>query len=385
MIPYGRQDINKEDIDSVLNVLKSDFLTQGPVVPIFEEKIRSFCGSKYAIATNSATSSLHSACFALGVTKGDIVWTSANTFAASANCAIYCGAKIDFIDIDPNTYNLCTNKLESKLIQAKKDKTLPKVVIPVHLTGQSCDMKKIYELSQIYNFKIIEDASHSIGARYHDTNVGSCEYSDITVFSFHPVKIITTGEGGMATTNKKSLAKKLDLFRTHGITRDASLMKNQIDGPWYYEQINLGYNYRMTEIEAALGISQLKRLDSIVKKRHEVAKIYNKKLIDLPLKLPYQDPNCISSYHLYVIRLKLNNIKISHKDFFISMRSKGILINLHYIPVYFHPFYQNLGFKKGYCEEAEKYYSDAVSIPIFPTLTKNEQQKVIDTIHTILA
>ena len=384
MIPYGKQEITQSDIDSVVEVLKSDFLTQGPVVPVFEEHIKNFCGSKYAVATNSATSSLHSACHALGVSKGDIVWTSANTFVASSNCAIYCGATVDFIDIDSRSFNICLNKLESKLILAKKSGKLPKVVIPVHLTGQSCDMKKIYELSLTYNFKIIEDASHSIGSKYLDRYVGSCDYSDITIFSFHPVKIITTGEGGVATTNDKNLAEKLTLFRSHGITRDSELMRKLPDGPWYYEQIDIGYNYRMTELQAALGISQLERIESMISKRHLIANEYDKKLNNLPLRVPWQDKKSHSSYHLYVIRLNLNQINISHKDFFIKMRNEDILVNLHYIPVYFHPYYKKLGFKKGHCPEAEKYYADAVSIPMFPTLTDKDQNKVISSIKSIL-
>jgi UDP-4-amino-4,6-dideoxy-N-acetyl-beta-L-altrosamine transaminase len=384
MIPYGKQEITQSDIDSVIEVLKSDFLTQGPIVPIFENHIKNYCGSKYAIASNSATSSLHSACHALGVSKGDIVWTSANTFVASSNCAIYCGATVDFIDIDPRSFNICLNKLESKLILAKKNGNLPKVLIPVHLTGQSCDMKKIYELSLTYNFKIIEDASHSIGSKYLDRYVGSCDYSDITIFSFHPVKIITTGEGGIATTNDKNLAEKLNLFRSHGVTRDSKLMKKHSDGPWYYEQIDIGYNYRMTELQAALGISQLERIESIITKRHLIANEYNKKLKNLPLRLPLQDNKSYSSYHLYVIRLNLDQIEISHKDFFIKMRDEDILINLHYIPVYLHPYYKKLGFKEGHCPEAEKYYGDAISIPMFPSLTAKEQDKVINTIKSIL-
>ncbi len=260
MIPYGRQEVTDEDIKSVIDVLKSDYLTQGPQVPIFEDKVKKFCNVKYAIASNSATSSLHAACFALGVSKNDIVWTSANTFAASSNCAIYCGAHVDFLDIDPRTYNICSSKLESKLKSAKSEGKLPKVVIPVHLTGQSCDMKEIYKLSKEYNFKIIEDASHAIGGKYLDNFIGSCEYSDITVFSFHPVKIITSGEGGIATTNSKEISDKLSIFRTHGITRDENLIENESEGPWYYEQIDIGYNYRMTDIHAALANSQMKRL-----------------------------------------------------------------------------------------------------------------------------
>ena len=384
MIPYGRQEVTDEDIKSVVDVLKSDYLTQGPQVPIFEHNVKEFCNAKYAVASNSATSSLHAACFALGVSENDIVWTSANTFVASSNCAIYCGAEVDFIDIDPRTYNICSLKLESKLKYAKSQGKLPKVLIPVHLTGQSCDMKKIYDLSKEYNFKIIEDASHAIGAKYLDSYVGSCEFSDITVFSFHPVKIITSGEGGMATTNIKNIADKLLTFRTHGITRDANLIENESDGPWYYEQIDIGYNYRMTDIQAALAISQIKRLNKIVKRRHEIAEVYNEELKDLPIQLPWQDPKAYSSFHLYVIRLNLDETDITHKEFFTKMRNAGILVNLHYIPVYFHPYYRRLGFKKGYCVEAEKYYSDAISIPMFPSLKSKDQMKVIKTIKSII-
>lgn len=384
MIPYGRQEVTDEDIKSVVDVLKSDYLTQGPQVPIFEHNVKEFCNAKYAVASNSATSSLHAACFALGVSENDIVWTSANTFVASSNCAIYCGAEVDFIDIDPRTYNICSLKLESKLKYAKSQGKLPKVVIPVHLTGQSCDMKKIYDLSKEYNFKIIEDASHAIGAKYLDSYVGSCEFSDITVFSFHPVKIITSGEGGMATTNIKNIADKLLTFRTHGITRDENLIENESDGPWYYEQIDIGYNYRMTDIQAALAISQIKRLNKIVKRRHEIAEVYNEELKDLPIQLPWQDPKTYSSFHLYVIRLNLDETDITHKEFFTKMRNAGILVNLHYIPVYFHPYYRRLGFKKGYCAEAEKYYSDAISIPMFPSLKSKDQMKVIKTIKSII-
>ncbi len=383
-IPYGRQDISDEDISEAVKVLQSDYLTQGPEVPKFEESIREYVNSKYAYAVNSATSALHISCLALEVGKDDIVWTSANTFVASANCALYCGAKIDFVDIDCKTYNLCPEKLEEKLKIAKRRGKIPKVVIPVHLTGQSCDMEKIFQLSQEYGFKIIEDASHAIGAKYFDENVGSCKYSDITVFSFHPVKIITTAEGGIATTNQKSLAEKLDLFRSHGITKNKNFLKNNNDGPWYYEQIDIGYNYRMTDIHAALGISQINRIKSIIEKRHSIAERYSKELNGIPIFLPWQDPNQYSSFHLYVIRLDIKKASISHKDFFIKMRESNILVNLHYIPVYFHPYYQKLGFEKGYCIEAENYYKSAVSIPIFPTLSNDDQSMVIETIKSLI-
>ena len=384
MIPYGKQDINQADIDAVVDVLGSDFITQGPKVGSFEKIVAKYCESDFAVAVNSATSALHISCLALGLKKNDWLWTSPNSFVASANCGIYCGAKVDFVDIDPISYNMSIDALEKKLFDAQKNNLLPKIIIPVHFAGQSCDMKRIYSLSREYNFKIIEDASHSIGSKYLDRYVGSCDYSDITIFSFHPVKIITTGEGGVATTNDKNLAEKLNLFRSHGITRDSQLMRKHPDGPWYYEQIDIGYNYRMTELQAALGISQLERIESMISKRHLIANEYDKKLNNLPLRVPWQDKKSHSSYHLYVIRLNLNQINISHKDFFIKMRNEDILVNLHYIPVYFHPYYKKLGFKEGHCPEAEKYYADAVSIPMFPTLTDKDQNKVINTIKSIL-
>ena len=384
-IPYGRQSISNDDIDEVRDVLNSDFLTQGPRVPIFENNVAKYCNAKYAVATNSATSSLHSACVALGVSANDIVWTSANTFVASSNCALYCGADVDFVDIDLNTFNMCPIKLEEKLIVAKKKNKLPKVVIPVHMCGQSCDMKKIFMLSKNFGFKIIEDASHGIGGSFNGFKIGSCKYSDITVFSFHPVKIITSGEGGMSLTNNKKLANKLQMHRTHGITRNPEMLKNKDQGLWYYEELELGFNYRMTEISAALGNSQLNRLDSFVEKRHEIAKKYDQDLSDLPLDLPFQLPNNYSSYHLYVIRLQIENIEITHQDFFKNMRSEGIGVNLHYIPVYKHPYYKSLGFKDCICENAERYYKTAVSIPIYPELSIPEQDYVIEKISDNLA
>jgi UDP-4-amino-4,6-dideoxy-N-acetyl-beta-L-altrosamine transaminase len=383
MIPYGKQDITQDDIDSVVKVLKSDFLTQGPVVPVFEDMIKNYCNVKYAFALNSATSALHIACLALGIQKGDIVWTSANTFVASANCALYCGASIDFIDINPETNNISLIDLENRLKQAKLLGNLPKVLIPVHLTGQSCEMKEIHKLSVQYGFKIIEDASHAIGGKYKNEPIGSCKYSDITVFSFHPVKIITTGEGGVATTKDKDLAQKINILRSHGITRDLSQM-NESHGPWYYEQLELGFNYRMTDIHAALGISQIKKLDEFVSRRNEIAKVYDNELSNLPLKTPFCIREAYSSMHLYVIRLELEKIKFDHKKSFIKLREKDILVNLHYIPVYLHPFYQKLGFKRGYCPESEKYYSEAISIPMFPALSSCQQSEVIRALKEVL-
>ncbi|WCL51220.1 UDP-4-amino-4,6-dideoxy-N-acetyl-beta-L-altrosamine transaminase [Leptospira sp. GIMC2001] len=376
-IPYGRQDISDEDIQAVVEVLKSDFLTQGPVVPKFESLVAEICGAKYATAVNSATSALHIACLALGIGKDDLVWTSPNSFVASANCAVYCGAKIDFVDIDPRTYNLSAEKLEEKLINAKKIGKLPKLVIPVHFSGQPCDMEKIFSLSQEYGFKIIEDASHAIGAKYKNEPVGNCKYSDITVFSFHPVKIITTGEGGMTLTNDKELQIKLYRLRSHGIVRDSREMTHPPDGPWYYQQIELGYNYRLTDIQAALGLSQLNRLDQFIKRRHEIANIYRNLLIDKSIVLPYQNPENYSSFHLFVIRIKTKEFKISHKQAFEQLRNSGILVNLHYIPIYRQPFYSKFGFKLSDFPETEAYYSEAISLPMYPGLTETEVKEVV--------
>ena len=384
MIPYGRQDITQDDIDSVIEVLKSDFLTQGPKVPLFEQAVAKKVGSEYAVATNSATSALHIACLALDLGPGDRLWTSPITFVASANCGLYCGATVDFVDIDPQTYNLCPKALEEKLIQAKNHNRLPKIVVPVHLCGQSCDMRRIHELSKQYNFKIIEDASHAIGGEYFGSPIGGCKYSDITVFSFHPVKIITTAEGGIATTNQSNLASKMDLYRSHGVTRDPSLMKYESDGSWYYEQIELGYNYRMTELHAALGISQMTRLDEYVACRHSLAYRYNDMLADLPVVVPWQHPDSYSSLHLYVIRLRLDHINSSHRKVFEELRALGIGVNLHYMPVYNHPYYQKLGLESEKFPEAERYYAEAISLPLFPLLTEIQQDQVVDALRASL-
>ncbi|AAZ18513.1 putative DegT/DnrJ/EryC1/StrS aminotransferase [Psychrobacter arcticus 273-4] len=384
MIPYGRQDINQQDIDAVVEVLKSDFLTQGPKVPAFEQAVKDACDAKYALAVNSATSALHIACLALGLKKGDWLWTTPNTFVASANCGLYCGAQVDFVDIDPKTYNLCAKELEKKLVIAEKAGKLPKVVIPVHFSGQPCDMEAIYSLSKQYGFKIIEDASHAIGGKYKGEPIGNCRYSDITVFSFHPVKIITTAEGGMATTNSPELAQKLDLLRSHGITRDTDLMTKPTDGPWYYQQVDLGFNYRMTELQAALGVSQMQRLEAFVAKRHELAQRYDTLLKDLPVTLPWQHKNSYSGLHLYVIRLQLDKIKKTHLEVFEGMREAGILVNLHYIPVHMQPYYQSMGFKAGQFPQAEQYYKEAISIPMFPTMTNQQQEKIVNTLQQLL-
>ena len=375
MIPYGRQDITQSDIDAVVEVLKSDFLTQGPAVPQFEQTIAEYCGAKRAVATNSATSALHIACLALGLSEGDWLWTTPITFVASANCGLYCGAKVDFVDIDPKTYNLSPQSLEEKLVQAEKEGRLPKIVIPVHMCGQSCEMEVIYKLSQQYGFKIIEDASHAIGGKYQNKPIGNCKFSDVSVFSFHPVKIITTGEGGMAVTNNLQLAEQMSLLRSHGITRDAEQMTQTPDGPWYYQQIDLGFNYRMTDIQAALGISQIKRLEQYITKRHEIAEKYNQVLEGLPITIPHQHPDCYSAFHLYVIRVN-KNAPVSHKVMFENLRAKNIGVNLHYIPVHTQPYYKNLGFKTGDFPKAENYYKEAISLPMYSSLTDVEQEYV---------
>lgn len=384
MIPYGRQDITQDDIASVISVLKSKNLTQGPQVPAFESSVIKACEVRYAIAVNSATSALHIACLALGLGEGDWLWTTPNTFVASANCGLYCGAQVDFVDIDPRSYNLSAKALEEKLVIAEKQGVLPKVVIPVHFSGQPCDMEAIYALSQRYGFKIIEDASHAIGGKYKNEPIGNCRYSDITVFSFHPVKIVTTGEGGMAVTNDSDLAEKLELLRSHGITRNSELMTKPMEGPWYYQQIDLGYNYRMTDLQAALGVSQMSRLASYVAKRHELANRYNQQLQDLPITLPWQHEDSYSGLHLYVIRLQLDKISKTHLEVFNGMRKSGILVNLHYIPVHLQPYYLEMGFNEGQFPEAEQYYKEAISLPMFPTMTEEQQNKVVNTLKLLL-
>ncbi|MBH0078178.1 UDP-4-amino-4,6-dideoxy-N-acetyl-beta-L-altrosamine transaminase [Pseudoalteromonas sp. NZS11] len=384
MIPYGKQDITQADIDAVVNVLKSDFLTQGPQVPAFENALMKATGADHALAVNSATSALHVACLALGLGAGDTLWTTPITFVASANCGLYCGASVDFVDIDPATYNLCPKALKEKLIHAKKEGALPKVLVAVHLCGQPCDMKAIHALSVEYGFKVIEDASHAIGGRYLEQPIGSCEYSDITVFSFHPVKIVTTAEGGAALTNSKALADKMALYRSHGITRDEALMENVSHGGWYYEQVDLGFNYRMTELQAALGVSQMSRLSEFVSARHELAMRYYEKLASLPIVLPYQLPKTYSGLHLYVIRLNLNEISKTHKEVFDELRENGIGVNLHYIPVHLQPYYQKMGFKKGDFPNAESYYSNAISLPMFHGMTHEQQDEVISKLTLIL-
>jgi len=377
MIPYGKQDIIQQDIEAVVTVLKSDFLTQGPQVPLFEKTVAEYCQAEFGVAVNSATSALHIACLALGLSKGDWLWTSPNTFVASANCALYCGAKVDFVDIDPETYNLSANALEIKLKKAKQENKLPKILIPVHFAGQSCEMKRIHALSQEYGFKIIEDASHAIGGRYLNKPIGGCQYSDITVFSFHPVKIITTAEGGLATTNSPALAEKMQLFRSHGVTRDPNLMTHAGDGSWYYQQVELGFNYRMTELQAALGVSQMQRLDTFIEKRHQLQKRYHQLLKDLPITLPKQSNECYSALHLYPIQLQLDKINKSKAQVFDELRNNGLGVNVHYIPVHTQPYYQAMGFEQGEFPQAEAYYQQTISIPLYFGLTNEAQDQVI--------
>ena len=377
-IPYGKQLISAQDIKEVKKVLQSDFLTQGPCVSIFEQDINHYCKSKYAVACNSATSALHIACLALGLSKDDYLWTSPISFVASSNCALYCGARVDFVDIDPLTYNLSVSSLEDKLIIAKKAGKLPKILVAVHMCGLSCDMKKIRLLGVKYGFKVIEDASHAIGAEYNDLKIGSCKYSDITVFSFHPVKIITTGEGGIATTNNKALYSIMTKLRAHGVSNKKNEMlkmpKNEI---WNYQQLLLGFNYRMNDIEAALGSSQLKKIDYFLLKRNEIASLYDESFLSLPVKTQLVNANFKSSYHLYVIRINTQSTKISQRKIYKNLINNGVGVNLHYIPIYLQPFYNDMGFYRGYCPEAEKYFQEAISLPIYPKLSKFNQKKVI--------
>ncbi len=384
MIYYGRQNINAKDIQSVVDVLNSDFLTQGPVLEQFEKKVADYCGAKYAVAVTNATSALHIACRAAGLGEGDSLWTSPITFTASANCGRYCGADVDFVDINSATYNMSVTLLAEKLEKAKKNGKLPKIVVPVHLAGQSCAMKEIHELAEKYGFTVLEDASHAIGADYLDTKVGSCKYSDMTVFSFHPVKIITTGEGGMVLTNNEELYKKLCLYRSHGITRDASLMTHEADGPWYYQQVDLGYNYRMTEMQAALGYSQMDRLDEFVARRRYLVNRYNDLLQDMDVVTPYVLPEANPSWHLYMIRVDFTKLSIDKVKLFAEMKKRGVMLNLHYIPVHTQPYYQKLGFKQGDFPNSEKYYAEIFTLPLYYDLTEKQQDEIVAALREVL-
>jgi UDP-4-amino-4,6-dideoxy-N-acetyl-beta-L-altrosamine transaminase len=383
IIPYNRQHIDTSDIKLVNKVLKSDLITQGPNVGKFEKAIAKRVKSKYAVASNSATSSLHLACMAIGLKKGDWLWTSPNSFVASSNCGLLCSAKIDFIDINPRTYNLDVDRLEKKLVKAKKSKTLPKAVVPVHFAGLPCEMKKIFELSKKYKFKIIEDASHALGAKYNSEDIGNCKYSDIAVFSFHPIKMITTIEGGVATTNNQKYADQMSKLRTHGIVKEKFKMKRKKEGNWYYEQNDLGLNYRMNDVQAALGLSQLKKLNKFLKRRREIAKLYIKKLKKLPVNFQLENLKLKSSYHLFVIEIQKG--KKLKKKIFDILRRNNILVNVHYIPIHLQPYYmKNFGFKKGQFKLAENYYDRAISLPIYYSLSNSRVQSIINLIKKYL-
>ena len=384
MIYYGRQSIDETDIAAVEAVLRSDFLTQGPAIERFEQCVADYCGEKYAVAVCNATAALHIACRAAGLGAGDILWTSPITLVASANCARYCGADVDFVDIDPNTYNMSVDALEEKLRRAKAENKLPKVVVPVHLAGQSCEMKRIYALAEEYGFTILEDASHAVGADYLDTKVGSCAFSDMAVFSFHPVKIVTTGEGGMILTNNRDLYEKLTLYRSHGITRDPEKMTHAADGPWYYQQIDLGYNYRMTDLQAALGYSQMQRLDAFVARRREIAARYDELLRDLPLTTPYVMEGAAPSWHIYIVRLDFARIGKPKEQIFSEMKKRGVVLNLHYIPVHLQPYYEELGFAKGDFPQSEAYYEEALTLPLYYDLTDAQQDQIVHALKDVL-
>ena len=384
-IPYGRQTLTEADIAAVERVLRGPFLTQGPAVPAFEQAVAAKLGAQYGVAVNSATSALHIACLALGLGPGDRLWTSPITFVASANCGRYCGADIDFVDIDPATGLMSVAALALKLEQAACDGHLPKILVPVHLAGTSCDMAGISEFANRYGILVIEDASHSIGGLYREEPVGNCRYSAITVFSFHPVKIITTGEGGMATTNDPLLAQRMAGLRSHGIVREAERFELSPAGPWAYEQQDLGFNYRMTDLQAALGLSQLSRLDAYVERRHEIAQAYDRQLAGLPLTLPWQHPDSYSGLHLYVVRLRLDQVRLTHRAVFEALRARGLGVNLHYIPVHTQPYYQRLGFRVGQYPEAERYYAEAISLPMYATLTDAQQQEVVRVLREVIA
>lgn len=385
VIPYATQSITEDDVKAVVRVLRSEWLTQGPAIAQFEARVAKHCGVKHAVAVCNATAALHISCLAMGLRSGERLWTSPNTFVASANCALYCGAQVDFVDIDPATYNMGVSALAKRLAEAEKEGTLPEVVVPVHFSGQSCQMREIHNLSKQYGFQIIEDASHAIGAKYLGQPVGACQYSDLTVFSFHPVKIITTGEGGMVLTNRTDLYEKLIRLRTHGITRDEKFLENPSEGPWYYEQVELGFNYRITDIQAALGLSQMDRLDLFMTRRRWLAARYNEELRGLPLTLPWQHADTQSSWHLYVIRLDLSRIGKTHRQVFEELRAAGIGVNLHYIPVHTQPYYRKLGFKRGDFPEAEKYYGEAISLPMYYELSEKNQNLVVAELKRILA
>lgn len=384
-LPYGRQSIDDADIAAVEAVLRSDFLTQGPAIPKFEKAVATWCGSRHGIAMANGTATLHCAAKALGLGHGDRLWTSPITFVASANAGRYCGAKVDFVDIDPGTILMCPERLEAKLVQAEKEGTLPKVVVPVHFAGQSCDMPRIHALGRKYGFKILEDAAHALGGEFEGRKIGGCDWSDAASHSFHPVKIVTSGEGGMITTNDPELAWRIGLLRTHGITREPDRMVGESHGGWYYEQLELGFNYRMTDLQAALGASQMTRLEAFASRRRQIADLYDRELAGLPLRPLARDPRGISGWHLYMIRLNLDELKVTRRQVFDSLRAQGIGVNVHYIPVHLQPDYQKLGFAKGMFPEAERYYEEAVTLPIFPAMTDDDVRRVRESLVSALS
>jgi UDP-4-amino-4,6-dideoxy-N-acetyl-beta-L-altrosamine transaminase len=383
MIPYGRQDVTEADIDAVVQVLRSDFLTQGPAVPRFEDAVSRRVGVNHAIAVNSATSALHIACAGLDLGPGDRLWTVPNTFVASANCGLYCGAEVDFVDIDPLTWNMSAARLKDKLVSAKKAGKLPKIVVPVHFAGHPTDQERIWQLAQEFGFKVVEDASHSIGATHDGEPVGSCRWSDVTVFSFHPVKIITTGEGGMALTNDPELASRMRMLRSHGITRDPGRFVGTAPESWHYEQQMLGFNYRMTDIHAVIGLSQLQRLSEYVERRNALARRYDSGLRGMPLQLPVVQPGTRSAFHLYVVRVKPESAGAERSRIFDDLRGRGVGVNVHYMPVHLHPFYTSRGFSRGQYPESEAYGDTAITLPLYPRLTDAMQDEVIS--HVALA
>jgi UDP-4-amino-4,6-dideoxy-N-acetyl-beta-L-altrosamine transaminase len=384
MIPYGRQSLDQADIDAVVQVLESDWLTQGPTIERFETAMAARCEAGFGVAVCNATAALHIACLALDLGPGDALWTSPNTFLASANCARYCGADVDFVDIDPLTWNLDVVALRHKLERAEQAGTLPKVLVAVAFSGQSCDMRAIAQLGERYGFAVIEDASHAVGASYAGRPVGCGEFAAMTVFSFHPVKIITSGEGGLVLTNRTELAERLRSLRSHGMTRDPAQMSQASHGPWYYEQVELGFNYRITDIQAALGLSQLSKLDGFLARRRELAARYQALLADLPLTLPTAQADAQSAWHLYVVRVQTERVSLSHRQIFEALREAGIGVNVHYIPVHLQPYYRALGFKAGDFPQAEAYYGQAISLPMYPAMTNEQQDEVIKQLKRLL-
>jgi UDP-4-amino-4,6-dideoxy-N-acetyl-beta-L-altrosamine transaminase len=376
MLPYGKQSLDEADVEAVVQVLRSDFLTQGPAIPRFESAVSSWCGARHGIAMANGTATLHCAAKAMGLGHGDRLWTSPITFVASANAGRYCGAKVDFVDVDPGTINLSVSALAVKLEEAEKEGRLPKVVVPVHFAGQSCDMPGIHALAQRYGFRILEDAAHALGGSYQGERIGNCRWSDAVSHSFHPVKIITSGEGGMITTNDDELAWRIGMLRTHGITREPGRMTREADGPWYYQQLELGYNYRMTDLQAALGASQMSKLESFAARRRELADLYDRELSGLPLRALARDPEGVSGWHLYMIRLNLDSIKKTRKEVFERLRAQGIGVNVHYIPVHLQPDFERLGFRAGMFPEAERYYEEAITLPLFPAMMDEDVRRV---------